>query len=86
MLRFYGGEKLTAYFALSVNKVYSRFRFRSINQDEGESVTPSLLERVHRHLIAISIKMNMTDKFGTRLFLAVGQASYVAKPWLKISR
>ena len=49
-------------------------------------LTPTLLERVHRHLIAISIKMNMTDKFGTRLFLAVGQASYVAKPWLKISR
>ena len=31
-------ESLTAHFAPCVNEVYSRFRFRSINQDEGESV------------------------------------------------
>lgn len=31
-------ETLTAHFAPCVNEVYSRFRFRSINQNEGESV------------------------------------------------
>ena len=31
-------ESLSAHFAPCVNEVYSRFRFRSINQDEGESV------------------------------------------------
>ena len=31
-------EALTAHFAPCVNTVYARFRFRSTNQDEGESV------------------------------------------------
>ena len=41
-------EALTAHFAPCVNEVYARFRFRSTNQDEGESVD-AFITRVRSH-------------------------------------
>ena len=70
-------EALIAHFAPCVNEVYARFRFRSTNQDEGESVVSLVYALMQRNVTFIWT--NTTVKFGIKSCLVVARASFVEK-------